>query len=217
VTQAEAPAPTSSRWYMSSAPPRKCCASTISTPVLTRCHQSRDANDVGAVVATLPTTAQFPKSTVWEGHYTHDGGAPSRTSPTDGTNEQTEPLNLRIKNTKRGKPIPHNRQTPASPIPNHGQSSRIRTRRASLVAWDPKSLTRRGFPDRIPTTRARHPYRRGDRERAEFECRDTALQRIGTVPPTTQRSSPRPTSATTVSGWRATTRVSAEGSSCCHG
>jgi hypothetical protein len=43
-------------------------------------------------------------------------------------------LNLKIKNTKRGKPIPHNRQTPAPPIPKHGQSSRIRTRRASLVA-----------------------------------------------------------------------------------
>jgi hypothetical protein len=39
------------------------------------------------------------------------------------------------------------------------------------------------LPDRIPTTRDRHPYRRGDRERAEFESRDIALQGIGTVPP----------------------------------
>jgi hypothetical protein len=100
-----------------------------------RCHQFRDADDVRAVVATsLPTTAQFPKSTVWEGHYTHDGGSPLALRRPTGTNEQTKSLNLKIKNTKRGKPIPHNRQTPAPPIPNHGQSSRIRTRRASLVA-----------------------------------------------------------------------------------
>jgi hypothetical protein len=58
----------------------------------------------------------------------------SRTSPTDGSNEQTESLTVKVKITKRGKTIPHNRQTPAPPIPNHGQSSRIRTRRTSLVA-----------------------------------------------------------------------------------
>jgi hypothetical protein len=64
----------------------------------------------------------------------------SRTSPTDGSNEQTESLTVKVKITKRGKTIPHNRQTPAPPIPNHVrmqsnyQQSQIRTGCPSFVA-----------------------------------------------------------------------------------
>jgi hypothetical protein len=53
--------------------------------------------------------------------------------------EQTESLTVKVKITKRGKTIPHNRQTPVPPIPNHVrmqsnyQQSQIRTGCPSFV------------------------------------------------------------------------------------
>jgi len=97
-----------------------------------RYHQFRDANDVGAVVTTPAHDCSVPEIDCLGRTLRTWRRSSLRTSPTDGTSEQTESLNLKIKNTKRGKPIPHNRQTPAPPIPNHGQSSRIRT---PVPAW----------------------------------------------------------------------------------
>jgi hypothetical protein len=77
---------------------------------------------------------------------------------------------------------------------------------SQLDGVGPEIPNRHGLPDRIPATRDRHPYRRGDRERAEFECREIASQGIGTVSPKHGAVVPRPASATTVTGWRSTMR-----------
>ena len=135
------------------------------------------------------------------------GGAPLRPTTPPGP---TESLNPKINNAKRmARRFRNFGNYRLRLLLNHGrvqnnhQTSRIRTRRPSLVASSPKSRNpRRGLPDRIRATRARIRYRRGDHERADFQCRDIALQGIGTVPsnhgpPSSQRSLPaQPCTAT---------------------
>ena len=154
-----------------------------------RCYRLRDASGAGAVMTAargcpVPEIA-CPGRTL---HTTQAELLAHFAQPdASWTDRILEPEDQ--ERQAHGAPIPQLRQLPAPPTsqprPNPEQSPDITDPNppSQLGGVEPEIPNpRRGLPDRIRATRDRIRTGGVIRERADFQCRDIALQGIGTVP-----------------------------------